>query len=69
MTQEDEGDQEPIGDESEDSHIAYLNALLEFNRQYDLRNGSVEVALLKKVIQGQASASQPTNTQPRKKVV
>ena len=27
VSQEDEGDQEPIGDELEESHIAYLNAL------------------------------------------
>ena len=49
MIQEDEGDEEPIGNNSEDSHIAYLNALLEFNRQYDLRNISVGVAPPKKV--------------------
>ena len=69
MTQEDKGDQEPIGDESEDSHIAYLNALSEFNRQYDLRNRRVGVAPPKKVPLGQALASQPTKTQPRKEVV
>ena len=44
VTQEDEGDQEPIGNESEDPHTAYLNALSEFNRQYELRNRSVGVA-------------------------
>ena len=49
MTQEDEGDQEPIKDESKDSHTAYLNALSEFNRKYDLRNISVVVAPPKKV--------------------
>ena len=43
MSQEDEGDQEPIGDELEDSHITYSNALSEFNRQYEIRNISVEV--------------------------
>ena len=32
VSQEDEDDQEPIGDELESSHIAYLNALSEFNR-------------------------------------
>ena len=52
VTQEDEDDQEPIEDELENSHIAYLNALLEFNRQYDLRNRSVVVAPPKKVTQG-----------------
>ena len=69
MTQEDEGGQEPIGNESKDSHTAYLNALLEFNRQYDLRNGSVGVAPPKKVTQGQALASQHAKTQSRKEVV
>ena len=69
VTQEDEGDQEPIGNEQEDSHIAYLNALSEFNRQYDQRNISVVVAPPKKVAQGQASTSQPARTQLRKKVV
>ena len=69
MSQEDEGDQEPIGDESEDSHTAYLNALSEFNRQYDLRNRSVVVAPPKKVAQGHASASHPARIQPRKEVV
>ena len=49
VTQEDEGDQEPIGNESEDSHTTYLNALLEFNRQYELRNKSVVVAPPNKV--------------------
>ena len=49
VTQEDEDDQEPIGNELEDSHIAYLNALSKFNRQYDLRNKSVVVAPPKKV--------------------
>ena len=69
MSQEDEGDQEPIGDESEDSHTTYLNALSEFNRKYELRNRSVVLAPPKKVIHGQASASQPTKIQPRKEVV
>ena len=49
VSQEDEGDQEPIGDESEDSQIAHLNALSEFNRKYDLRNISVRVSPPKKV--------------------
>ena len=49
VTQEDEGDQEPIGNELEDSHTTYLNALSEFNRQHDLWNISVVVAPPKKV--------------------
>ena len=69
VTQGDEGDQEPIGNESEDSHIAYLNAMSEFNRKYNLRNKSVVVPPPKKVTQGQVSASQPAKIQPRKEVV
>ena len=57
VTQEDDGDQEPIGNESKDPHTTYLNALLEFNRKYNLRSRSVGVAPPKKVAQGQASAS------------
>ena len=49
VTQEDEGDQDPIGDESEDSHTAYLNALSEFNRKYELRNINVVVGPPKRV--------------------
>ena len=62
VTQEDEGDQEPIGNKSEDPHTTYLNALSEFNRKYELRNKSVGVAPPRKVPQGQASASQPVKT-------
>ena len=69
VTQEDGVDQEPIGNESEDSHTAYLNALSEFNRQYDLRNRSVGVAPPKRVPSGQTSPSQPVKAQPRKEVV
>ena len=69
VTQEDEGDQEPIGDELEDSHTTYLNALSEFNRKYDLRNKSVGVSPPKKAPQGQASTSQPIKAQPKKEVV
>ena len=52
MTQEYEGDQEPIGEESENFHTAYLNALSEFNRQYELRNRNVVIAPPKKVTDG-----------------
>ena len=69
VTREDEGDQEPIGNESEDPHTAYLNALSEFNRKYDLRNRSVGVAPPRRIPQGQSSASQPAKAQPRKEVV
>ena len=69
VTQQDEGDLQTLGDEPEDSHTTYLNALSEFNMQYELRNKSVGVAPPKKVPQGQASASQLATTQPRKEVV
>ena len=49
VIQEDEGDQEHIRSDLEDPHIAYLNALSEFNRQYELRNRSVGVSPPKKV--------------------
>lgn len=57
VSQEDEGDQEPIGEESKGPHTAYINALSEFNRQYELRNKSVGATPFKKVTDGQASAS------------
>ena len=69
VTQQDEGDPGPSGQESESSHIAYLNALLEFNRQYELRNRTMGVAPPGKVIQGQVSVVQPTKAQLRKEVV
>ena len=69
LPQEDEYDQEPIREESENPHNSYLNALLEFNRQYELRNISVVVSPPKKVIDGQTSASHPAKIQPRKEVV
>ena len=69
MSQEDENDQEPLGEESENSNKAHLNALSDFNRQYNLRNRTMGEAPLKKVVEGQASASQPTKIQPRKEVV
>ena len=69
VTQEDEGDKEPIGNELEDPHTTYLNALSAFNSQYELRNRSVGVSPPRRVPQGQASASQPAKIQPRKEVV
>ena len=60
VSQEDEDDQEPMGEESEDSHTFYLNACLVFNedhRHYELRIKNMVVAPPKKVTQGQALAS------------
>ena len=61
VSQEDEGDQEPIGEDSESSHTTYLNALSVYNeacKQYELRSINVVVAPPKKVTDGQASSSQ-----------
>ena len=56
-SQEDEDDQEPIGEESEDYHKAYLNAITDLQRQYNLRNINVVVDPPKKAPEGQASPS------------
>ena len=50
VTQQDEGDPQPSGQESESSHTAYLNALSEFNKQYELTNKTVGVVPPGKVI-------------------
>ena len=63
MSQEDKGDRDLIGGESNDSHAIYLNAYLVFNeahRHYELRNKNMVIVPPKKVTQGQASTSQPT---------
>ena len=52
VTQEDEGEQEPIRSDLEDPHTTHPNALSEFNRQYELRNISVGVPPPKRVPQG-----------------
>ena len=69
MSQEDEDDQEPIEKESEDYHKAYLNAITNLQRKYNLRNKNVVVDPLKKDPEGQASTSQPAKNQPRREVV
>ena len=52
VTQEDEGDQESREEESEDCHKAYLNAMLDLQRQYNLRNKNVVVGPPKKAPEG-----------------
>jgi hypothetical protein len=69
VSQEDEGDQEPIEEESEDYHKAYLNAMSDLQRQYNLRNRNLVVDPPKKAPKVRASASQPTKNQHRKEVV
>ena len=51
VTQQDEGDLQTLGDESKDSHTAYLHACVVFSesqRQYELRNRNVVVTPPKK---------------------
>ena len=46
VTQQDDGDLQTLGDESEDSHTTYLHACTVFSeaqRQYELRNKNVVV--------------------------
>ena len=52
VSQEDEGDQQPREEESEDYHKAYLNAMTNLQRQYNLRNKNVVVDPPKKAPEG-----------------
>ena len=56
-------------EESEDYHKAYLNAITDLQRKYNLRNISVVVDPPKKAPECQASASHPAKSQPRREVV
>ena len=69
VSQEDEGDKETREEESKDYHKAYLNAMLDLSRQYNLRNGNVVVGPPKKALEGQTSASHPAKNQHMKEVV
>ena len=69
VSQEDEDEQKPREEESEDYYKAYLNAIIDLQSQYNLRNINVVVAPPNKVTHGQASTSQPAKIQPRKEVV
>ena len=53
-SQEEEYDQEPIEEESEDYHKAYLNSIMDLQRQYNLRSRNVVVDPPKKALEGQA---------------
>ena len=52
VSQEDEGDQKPIEEESKDYHKAYLNAIIDLWRKYNLRNKNVVVDPPKKDPEG-----------------
>ena len=71
MSQEDEDDQEPVEEDSEDYQKAYLNSIIDLQRQYILRNKNVVVDPPKKALEGKASTSQPrrevVQQKPRKK--
>ena len=69
MFQEEEGDQDPIEEEPEDYHKAYLNAMMDLQRKYNLRNRNVVLDPHKEAPQGQALASHPTKNQPRREKV
>ena len=69
VSQEEEDDKEPIEEESEDYHKAYLNAIMDLQRQYNLRNINVVVDPPKKAPKGQALASQLSKNQPRREMV
>ena len=69
MSKEDECDQEPVEEESKVYHKGYLNVITNLKNQYNLRKRNVVVDPPKKAPEGQASASQPTKSQPRGEVV
>ena len=69
VSQEGEDDQEPIEEESEDYHKAYLNAIIDLQRKYNLRKKNVVVDPPKKAPEGQASTSHPAKNQPMREVV
>ena len=57
VSQEEEDDQEPIEEDYEDYHKAYLNATIDLQRKYNLRKKNAVVDPPKKVPKGQASTS------------
>ena len=69
VLQEEEDDQELVEEEFEDYHKSHLNAMMDLQRQYNLRTRNVVVDPPKKAPKGQALASQPTKNQPRREMV
>ena len=57
VSQEEKDDQDLVEEEFEDYHKAYLNAMMELKRKYDLRRKNVAVDPPKRALEGQASAS------------
>ena len=69
VLQEEEGDQDPTKEEFEDYHKAYLNAMMDLQRQYNLRNINVVVDPPKNTPEGQALASQPAKNHPGREMM
>ena len=70
LSQEKEEDDENIvGAKSKDYHKAYLNAMMDLQKKYNLRSRNVVVDHLKRALEGQTSASQPAKNLPKRKVV
>lgn len=69
VLQEEEDDQDLIEEELEDYHKAYLNAIMDLQRQYNLRRKNLVVDPPKKDLEGKASASHPSKNQPRREMV
>lgn len=58
VLQKEEDDQDLVEEEFEDNHKAYLNAMMDLQKKYNLRRRNVVVDPPKKAPQGQASTSQ-----------
>ena len=69
VSQEGKDDQEPIKEESKEYHMTYLNAIMDLQRKYNLRNKNVVVDPPKKDLEGQASTSHLAKNLPRREVV
>lgn len=55
-------------EQSKDYHKAYLNDMMDLQRQYNLRSKNVVVDPPKKDLEGQAIASHPTKNFPRREM-
>lgn len=69
LSHEKEDDEDLVEEESKDYHKAYLNAMMDLQKKYNLRSRNVVVDPPKKALEGQASFSQPTKNLPRREVV
>ena len=63
-----EGDEDLVDEESKDYHKAYINAMMDLQKKYNLRRRNVVVDPPKRTPEGQASASHPTTHLPREKL-